>query len=152
MTWHEWEQLKKSATEKIQLDSAGSGGGLPEDGIVVHRDDLGAVGSEAFRLHAELKAKADLAGMGTDKHGDSSTAQAAAGLKRRGFAMAGALDKTLRTWSMQVKTVMQACANISNHLDYSQKLFDQEDAKIAADLRGKDGLTVPASRLNEYFK
>ncbi|MEU9790552.1 hypothetical protein AB0E27_07955 [Streptomyces sparsogenes] len=152
MTWHEWEQLKKSATERIQLDSAGSGGGLPEDGIVVHRDDLGAVGSEAYRLHAELKAKADLAGMGADKHGDSSTAQAAAALKRNGFALAAALDKTLRTWSVQVKTVMQACANISNHLDYSLKLHDQEDKKIAADLRGKDGLTVPASRLNEYFK
>jgi hypothetical protein len=152
MTWHEWEQLKKTAAERIQLDSASSGGGVPEDGIMVYRDDLGAVGSEAFRLHTELKAKADLAGMGTDKHGDSSTAQAAAALKKQGFAMAAALDKTLKTWSVQVKTVLQACANISNHLDYTKKLHAHEDMKIAADLRGADGLSLPASRLNKYFK
>ncbi|MES4901263.1 MULTISPECIES: hypothetical protein [unclassified Streptomyces] len=152
MTWHEWEQLKKTAAERIQLDSASSGGGVPEDGIMVYQDDLGAVGSEAFRLHTELKAKADLAGMGADKHGDSSTAQAAAALKKQGFAMAAALDKTLTTWSVQVKTVLQACANISNHLDYTKKLHAHEDAKIAADLRGKDGLSMPASRLNKYFK
>jgi hypothetical protein len=152
MTWHEWEQLKKTAAERIQLDSASSGGGVPEDGIMVYQDDLGAVGSEAFRLHTELKAKADLAGMGTDKHGDSSTAQAAAALKKQGFAMAAALDKTLKTWSVQVKTVLQACANISNHLDYTKKLHAHEDMKIAADLRGADGLSLPASRLNKYFK
>ncbi|WP_432587773.1 hypothetical protein ABVG11_20925 [Streptomyces sp. HD1123-B1] len=151
MTWHEWEQLKKTAADRIQLNSTHSRG-TSEDELVVHRDDLGAVGSEAFRLHTELQAKADLAGMGTNKHGDSSTAQAAAALKKHGFAMASALDKTLETWSTQVKTVLQACANISNHLDYTKKSHAHDDAKIAADLRGADGRALPTSRLNDYFK
>ncbi|WP_432038925.1 hypothetical protein [Streptomyces cucumeris] len=150
MTWQEWDQLKRTAADRMYLDSTGSGG---DDGdLVVRGDDLGAVGSEAFRLHVDLKAKADLAGIGADKHGDSSTTQAATSLKKHGFAMGPALDKTLKTWSVQVKTVLQACANISNHLDYSKKSHAHEDKRIAADLAGRDGRALPSSRLNEYFK
>jgi hypothetical protein len=37
--------------------------------LLVHQNDLGAVGHEAFILHAELKKKADVAGTGADKNG-----------------------------------------------------------------------------------
>ena len=54
-------------------------------------------------------------------------------------------------WTSQVKSVLQACAHISNHLDYSKKLHAHDDTRIAADLSGRTG-PVPVSVLNEYFK
>ncbi|MEU0337297.1 hypothetical protein ABZ261_28860, partial [Streptomyces sp. NPDC006193] len=63
-----------------------------------------------------------------------------------------ALEQTVETWTSQVKAVLQACAHISDHLDYSQKLHAEDDAKIGAVLRGSGGSAVSVSQLNEYFK
>jgi hypothetical protein len=48
--------------------------------------------------------------------------------------------------------VLQACAHISNHLNYSQKRHAEDDAQISAVLRASDGSTVSVSQLNGYFK
>ncbi|MEV6697744.1 hypothetical protein AB0M68_11260 [Streptomyces sp. NPDC051453] len=160
MAWDEWEQLKSDAaarrSEKMQLNQLapepGGGGSTGGADLVVNQDDLGAVGHEAFILHDHLHTQADIAGAGADKHGSGSTMQAATALKVGNFEMGSALETTVSVWTTQVKTVLQACAHISNHLDYSKKLHAQDDATIAVDLHQRDGSAVPVSRLNDLLK
>ncbi len=54
---------------------------------------------------------------------------------------------TLSVWESQVKAVRQACAHISNHLDFSKKLHANDDAEIAASIMRRDGTALPASEL-----
>jgi hypothetical protein len=131
---------------QLPTDSGGSSAGGQGD-LVVHQDDLGAVGHEAFVLHGRLHDNVNMAAAGADGAGNGSTAQAASALKSSNFVMGAALEETVEVWTTQVKAVLQACAHISNHLDYSKKLHAQNDTTIAADLSG-----MSVSRLNEYFK
>lgn len=128
----------------------GGPGGNGQADLVVNQDDLGAVGHEAFVLHSQLQKEADIAGAGAE--GAGSTMQAAAALKGSNFALGSELETTVSVWTSQVKSVLQACAHISNHLDYSKKTHAQNDAAIVASLRNRDGSAVPVSRLAEYFK
>lgn len=142
-------QGRKSAGTR--LNTAGSGGSASGAmDMVVTQDDLGAVGHEAFLLHDLLSQKADIAGAGSDKSGSGSTAQAATELSSRHLAMGGELLTTLSVWSSQVKTVLQMCAHISNHLDYSKKSHAQNDKRIEDSLRHRDGSTVRASEIARY--
>ncbi|MFC4607408.1 hypothetical protein ACFO9E_06210 [Streptomyces maoxianensis] len=156
MAWGEWEQLKSEAAEKestgMQLNQAPAGHGGGQGDFVAHQDDLGAVGHEAFILHDHLSRQADIAGAGMDKDGSGSTMQAAVSLKSRNFGLGSALETTVSMWDSQLKSLLQACAHISNHLDYSKALHANDDAQIAASIRQRDGAAVPVSRLNEYFK
>ncbi|MFG2781285.1 hypothetical protein ACGFY7_25970 [Streptomyces prunicolor] len=158
MAWAEWEQLKTEAATRrstgTQIDqlAAGDGGGSGGSDLIVRQDDLGAVGHEAYLLHTEFRAKADIAGRGSDKNGTGSTMQAAAALKGHNFTMGDGLSLTVEVWSTQVKSLLQACAHISNHLAYSKKLHAQDDASIAADLQRRDGSAVSVSALNDYFE
>lgn len=160
MAWDEWEQVKAEAAQKhaarTQLDqlpmAGGGGGGGGGQDLVVHQDDLGAVGHEAHILYDHLQKKADIAGAGADGGGSGSTAQAGATLKSHGFATGAALEKTVRVWTSQVKSVLQACAHISNHLDYSKKRHAEDDARIGAVLRRADGSVESVSKLNDYFE
>lgn len=153
MAWDEWKRLKAEASERraagMQLNQAGPAGTGDGD-LVVHQDDLGAVGHEAFILHGELQKRADIAGTGADKNGFGSTMQAAAALKSHDLMLGSELESTVEIWTSQVKHVLQACAHISNHLDYSKKLYAQEDQKIGADIRGRTG-PLPVSALYDYF-
>ncbi|MER6103400.1 hypothetical protein ABT115_14010 [Streptomyces sp. NPDC001832] len=155
MAWEEWERAKAAVQERhearMRLNQAAPGSGGGDGDLVVHQDDLGAVGHEAFILHGELKKRADIAGAGADKSGAGSTMQAAAALRSHNLGLGTELASTVEVWSSQVKHVLQACAHISNHLDYSKKLHAQEDARIAAELRGRTG-PMPVSALNDYFK
>lgn len=154
MVWEEWERAKAMVRDRreagMRLNQAPPGGGAGDGDLVVRQDDLGAVGHEAFTLHVELKKRADIAGAGADASGSGSTMQAAAALKSRSLALGTELESTLEVWNSQVKHVLQACAHISNHLDYSRRLHAQDDALIAADLRGRTG-PVPVSALSDYF-
>ncbi|KIF79340.1 hypothetical protein QR77_31715 [Streptomyces sp. 150FB] len=159
MAWDEWERMKDAAAGQDstamrlnQADAGGGGGGGPFGDLVVNQDDLGAVGHDAFVLHSQLHKQADIAGAGAGKDGVGSTAQAAADLKSGSFSLGPALATTVEMWTSQVKSVLQACAHISNHLDYTKRLHAVDDVKIAADLPDLDGLPLPVSRLNEYFK
>lgn len=62
---------------------------------MVHQDDLGAVGNEAFRVHGAPQKHADIAGAGMDKAGAGTTARAAAELKSRNFDAGTELFTTL---------------------------------------------------------
>ncbi|MGR3869349.1 hypothetical protein ACUXZZ_12230 [Streptomyces graminifolii] len=157
MAWEEWEQLKSQAAERQsthmrlnQLAPDGGGGG-PGD-LVVQQDDLGAVGHEAHILYDDIRSGADIAGAGAGKDGAGSTAQAASALKSRGFETGGALERTVEVWTSQVKSVLQACAHISDHLDYSKKRHAEDDAEIGTVVRDSDGGALSVSKLNEYFK
>lgn len=158
MAWDEWEQLKSEAAERHathmrlnQLPADGGGGGGGGD-LVVHQDDLGAVGHEAHILFDDLRNQADISRAGAGQGDAGSTMQAAASLKTHGFATGGALETTVEMWTSQLKSVLQACAHISNHLDYTKKLHTHDDAQIAAVIKGRDGSPMSVSQLNEYFK
>ncbi|MEU3920000.1 hypothetical protein [Streptomyces sp. NPDC029004] len=157
MAWDEWEQLKTQAAEKhstgmrlnqLPADPGGSGSGV----LVASQDDLGAVGHEAFILHGHLSKDADIAGAGMDKHGAGSTMQAAGNLKMHNFTFGSALETTVTVWDTQVKTLLQACAHISNHLNYSKKLHANDDAQVGISLHRRDGSAVPVSEIDKYFK
>ncbi|GGS59428.1 hypothetical protein [Streptomyces cinerochromogenes] len=153
MAWEEWERAKAAAAggdTRMRLNQAGSSGASAAD-LVVHQDDLGAVGHEAFVLHGELSKKADIAAAGAGNEASGSTMRAAAALKSHHLGLGSELETTVEMWTSQVKSVLQACAHISNHLDYSKKTHAHDDTRIAADLSGRTG-PVPVSVLNEYFK
>ncbi|MCD9144345.1 hypothetical protein [Streptomyces albireticuli] len=144
----EWAQHKADAGTRLNSASGGSGGGGTA-GLVVHVDDLGAVGHEAYVLHEGLRKAGDVT-RGA-KGGNGNTANAVAELKRENFATAGAISAAVEVWNSQLKTVLQACAHISNHLDYSKAEHARDDAKIAADLSAaKHPVTV--SEIEKYFK
>jgi hypothetical protein len=159
MAWDEWEQLKSAAAERpsggmelnrVPAEPGGTGAGSGD--LVVNQDDLGAVGHEAFNLHSDLSKGADLAGAGMDKHGAGSTMQASSELTSHNFALGAALSTTLTMWDSSLKTLLQACAHISNQLDYTRALHANDDAKIAASLKHRDGTAESWSKINEYFK
>ncbi|MGY0062213.1 hypothetical protein ACWY4P_37710 [Streptomyces sp. LZ34] len=161
----EWSQLKADAAgrqsahtrlNQSAADGGGGGGGADTKSgapdLVVHQDDLGAVGHEAFVLHGGLQKVADIAGAGANKEGVGSSMQAAKALSDHNFAMGEALSTTVSVWSSQVKTVLQMCAHISNHLDYSKKRHADDDVLIAASLRNRDGSAVSVSEISKLVK
>jgi hypothetical protein len=159
MAWDEWEQLKaesagRSSTHmqlnQLAADGGEGGGGGAGGNLVVNQDDLGAVGHDAHTLFEDLRTGTDIAGLYTD--GSGATMQAATSLKSHGFQMGGALELTVEIWTSQAKTVLQACAHISNHLDYSKKRHAQDDAEIAALVRHRDGSAASVSELSKYLK
>ncbi|WP_432027251.1 hypothetical protein [Streptomyces sp. 1222.5] len=157
MAWDEWEQLKSQAAERrstsMQLNhvpDAGGGGGSPD--LVVHQDDLGAIGHEASSLHGDLRVQADVAGMGMPGHGAGNSMQAATELSSSNFSLGDNLSLTVEMWTSQVNSLLDACALISNHLDYSKKLHANDDAQIAAEVKGRDGAGRSVSELDKYFK
>ncbi|WP_445394928.1 hypothetical protein ACSMX9_16855 [Streptomyces sp. LE64] len=155
MAWEEWERAKSAVRARheagMQLNQSAPGSGGGGEDLVVNQDDLGAVGHEASVLHGELRKRADIAGKGADENGSGSTMQASAVLAGHNLRLGGEIALTVEVWSSQVKHVLQACAHISNHLDYSKKLHAQEDARIADELCGRTG-PLPVSALNDYFK
>jgi hypothetical protein len=128
---------------------AGGGGGSAD--LVVHQDDLGAVGHEAFALHSDLHGQGDVAGMGMDAHGSGSTMQSATELANSNFALGDSLSLTVEIWTSQVKSLLDACALISNHLDFSKKMHANDDAEIAASVRRRDGSGRSVSEIDKYF-
>ncbi|MCQ8194591.1 hypothetical protein [Streptomyces rugosispiralis] len=152
----EWSQLRAAAADKqsthMRLNRADGGGttGTPSQGdLVVNQDDLGRVGHEAYMLHGRLKKAGDITRGAKD---DGSTAKAATVLSSHHFTMGDALTTTAMMWNDQLKTLLQACAHISNHLDYTKKSHSNEDAKIAASMARRDGGAMPVSEISKYYK
>ncbi|WP_323181589.1 hypothetical protein [Streptomyces sp. NBC_00572] len=120
--------------------------------LVVAQDDLGAVGHEAYLLHEQLREEPDIAGVGSDKSGEGATVQAANELSLRHMTMGNELLTTLSVWDSQVKTVLQMCAHISNHLDYSKRSYAENDKRIEDSLRHRDGTAVSVSEISTYVR
>ncbi|WP_431772813.1 hypothetical protein [Streptomyces cucumeris] len=156
----EWTELMSAAraqqSASMRLNQAISGPGSTSTAgkadLVVTQDDLGAVGHEAFRLHEQLRKKADIASAGSEKTESGSTARAAKEFSTHQLTMGNELLNTLSVWGLQVKTVLQMCAHISNHLDYSRKQHERDDKRIAASLQHRDGTAVSVSEISKYVK
>ncbi|MBD0743974.1 hypothetical protein [Streptomyces sp. CBMA152] len=138
----DWAALKAKA--QMRLDSVPSPDprGSSPDGadLILKYDDMGKIGHAAFLLHQHLSS--------AGKHAQPGTEAAAKSLGSDGFATGTALAKAGEGWQGQLQVLLDACAQISNHLDYSVKSSDQDDHAIAAQIRVatiSEYLHVPAT-------
>ncbi|MFF3017446.1 hypothetical protein [Streptomyces sp. NPDC057939] len=135
----EWSAARATAAANVslRLDRASPPG--PQAGgadLELDQDHIGAVGSEAHRLHSRLQ---------TDgKHAATATAEAAGALAREGFASGAALSRVNARWESQVKTLVAACAQISNGLNYSLSSHNKDEQQLYA--------AFTTSKLDGYLK
>ncbi|MEU5920036.1 hypothetical protein [Streptomyces sp. NPDC047141] len=148
----EWAAEKAAVAMRLnKADNAG--GSTPAKGsgdYVVEDDDLGDIGHAAYGLSNGLES--------AGKHASAASETAGGSLKGDGFDAGAALSEVNKTWETQVRTLLQACAHISNHLNFTKKSNRTEDDWIATRLRtvgpaapGVDD-AVSASRINQYFR
>ncbi|MER7698402.1 MULTISPECIES: hypothetical protein [unclassified Streptomyces] len=135
----EWAELRSAAAERsaMQINSAPAEGGGGAAGLVVNRDDLGAIGSDAYELRTRLSKDGD--------HARPATFDAAIALTNGNFASGSAVLKVHDRWQTHLKTLLDSCAHISNHLDYTKAQHAKDDVKIGGDLKA-------ISKLSEYMK
>ncbi|NWF28826.1 hypothetical protein HW130_21615 [Streptomyces sp. PKU-EA00015] len=118
MAWDEWEQLKASAAEKQSAQMQLNGlppedrpnAGSPQGDLQVHQKDLAKIGDHAFKLYNRLWQEARV----------TSTDGAGTDLDSQGFALGKALQHVSTRWDKQLGSVMDACALISNHMDFTK--------------------------------
>ncbi|MFF8833530.1 hypothetical protein [Streptomyces sp. NPDC015131] len=128
MAWDEWEQLKSSAAEKQSTgmrlnglppeDRPNAGG--PQGDLHVDQQDLAKIGDHAFGLYNRLWKEARVTS--TDATGTDLTSQ--------GFALGQALQHVSTRWDKQLGSVMDACALISNHLDFTKNAHAGDEIHI----------------------
>ncbi|MFC9815372.1 hypothetical protein ACFVJM_25205 [Streptomyces virginiae] len=135
----EWSAARAAAGSNVamrlnQAPASAPGGGAPD--LALNQDQIGAIGSEAYALHTRLQ---------TDgKHAATATTEAAGALTREGFASGAALLKANTVWEGQVKTLVAACATISNGLNYSLSSHAKDEQQLHADFT--------ASAIDTYLK
>ncbi|MFD5894251.1 MULTISPECIES: hypothetical protein [unclassified Streptomyces] len=133
----EWAQLRDEAARRhsMRLNSlpAEGGGG----NLVVNRDDLGRIGNDAYDLRVRLSRDGD--------HARPATHDAAIALTNGQFTSGSALLKVNDRWQTHLKTLLDACARISNHLDFTKAQHAKDDVKIEGDI-------APISALTDYMK
>ncbi|MYV57972.1 hypothetical protein [Streptomyces sp. SID3212] len=137
MAWDEWEQLKTAAAEsrstgmrlnQLPGDQGGGGGtaGDAQGDLKVTQSDLAAIGDKAFKLYNRLWKEARVAVPSSDK--------AAGDLTTQGFALGAALQHVSVRWEDQLKSLMDACAHISNHMDYTKNAHAGDEHFIQGQL------------------
>ncbi|GEB52456.1 MULTISPECIES: hypothetical protein [Streptomyces] len=112
--------------------------------LVVHDDELGALGHMAFELRARLST--------IGNHASQTTASAAGEMSSDGLDAGSALRELHDAWGTKLATVKEACAHISNHLDYSRAQHRSDDRKIATNMRNAKGEAMTVSRIYNYIK
>ena len=129
MAWEEWDQLKAQAADRhstrMQLNQypADQGGGSTQGDLVVGHKDLEQVGQAAHDLFDHFTTYSG--------HARVASEAAAGGLKGEGFALGGALEHVTERWTEQTKSLLDACAHISNHLRYTKNQHAADDSYIA---------------------
>lgn len=138
----EWAGLREAAAQRnsmrlnsLPADGGGGGGGAAD--LVVNRDDLGRIGNDAYGLRVRLSKDGD--------HARTTTHDAAIALTNSQFTSGSALLKVNDRWSTHLRTLLDACARISNHLDYTKAAHSKDEVKIEGDL-------TSVSKLSEYLK
>ncbi|BAC70248.1 hypothetical protein AQJ43_35150 [Streptomyces avermitilis] len=134
MAWDEWEQLKSEAQQRqqgtthMQLNQlpVDPGGGSTQGDLKVSQKDLAAIGDAAYELNQAFEHFSDLARMSSIAAGD--------GLKGEGYAIGSALDHVAERWVDQVRSLLDATAHISNHLDYTKGAHAGDEVYIAGTL------------------
>ncbi|MFE9539321.1 hypothetical protein [Streptomyces sp. NPDC006691] len=132
----EWSGLKAEALmrlDSVPMDPGGTASGGAD--LILRYDDMGKIGHAAFLLHQHVLSAA--------KHAQSQTEAAAKSLGNDGFSIGAALAKAEEGWRGQVQVLVDACAQISNHLDYSVTSSQQDDRFIAAQTQ--------VSKISEYL-
>ncbi|MFE3491961.1 hypothetical protein ACFXOS_02510 [Streptomyces sp. NPDC059175] len=127
MSWDEWEQLKSRAVERrstsMQLNQVPLEGGTePQGDLKVNQKDLALVGDSAFKLFETL-----------GKHGRDAWAPsqtAAKDLTTQGFELGGGLNHVQERWEKQLQSLLDACAHISNHMDFTKKAHAGDEYHI----------------------
>ncbi|MFI1929925.1 hypothetical protein [Streptomyces sp. NPDC020330] len=142
MAWDEWEQLKAGAVQRhatgMQLNQLGPGEGgstaLPGQtgDLKVSNGDLVKIGSQAHGLYNKLWDKARVAVPSSDK--------AAGDLRRQGFALGGGLQHVANRWDEQLKSLMDACAHIANHMQVTKKVHAGDEHYIQRQMSSIDTL------------
>lgn len=134
----EWAGLKREAAVRMQINGAPArdpGASPTGADLIVYDDELGKIGHFAYRLHNNLSADG--------KHAQTATQAAGKSLAADGFDMGKALSSASTAWEQQVGTLLDACAHISNHLDYTKASTKKDDEWIAAQ--------VSASKISGYY-
>lgn len=143
MAWDEWEQLKSQAAERqsahMQLNQVdpGTGGGAPPDpdsygDLRVAEADLAKIGDHAFKLYDRMWKDARIAVPSSDK--------AASDLTGQGFSLGAALQHVSLRWDEQLRSVLDACAHIANHMQVTKKLHDDDEHYIRRQMSSIDTL------------
>jgi len=144
MAWDEWEQLKTQAAERQstqmqlnQLDpgdgSPGIAGGPSKYGdLKVPNASLTKISKSAHTLYNKLWDKARVAVPSSDS--------AAGDLSKQGFALGAGLQHVSNRWEQQLKSLMDACAQITNHLQVSKKIHAGDDNYIMRQMSSIDAL------------
>ncbi|EFL22135.1 conserved hypothetical protein [Streptomyces himastatinicus ATCC 53653] len=148
----EWEQQKTEASEKqptqMQLNQAkGPGGhrGADADGdLVVHDDQLGKLGDMGRDLRERLSTYGD--------HARQTTFDASIELFNDGMDTGSALTELHDAWNTKLTTLKEACAHISNHLDYTRSAHRKDEDKIITGMKNAEGKAMTVSRIYEYIK
>ncbi|MFJ1745383.1 hypothetical protein ACIOJD_03955 [Streptomyces sp. NPDC088116] len=148
MAWDEWEQAKSSSAQtrlnQLPADGGGGSGGGGKDDLTVHDDELGKLGDMARSLRDQLSTDGD--------HARAATFDASNQLFNDGLTMGSGLLEVHDAWSTKLATLKEACAHISNHLDYSRSTHAQQEKKIVTGMQSLDGKTMTVSRIYDQFK
>ncbi|MEV7275687.1 hypothetical protein [Streptomyces sp. NPDC093111] len=124
----EWAGIRSAAQEDraamrlAHVDVDGDNGPSQDGDLRVGQTDLAAVGDAAFTLHTRLAAEGGHANVSTREAGTAMAAQ---------FALGAALTTVADKWREQVDTLLDACAHISNHLEYTRKTHADDEQWIA---------------------
>ncbi|MFJ8233501.1 hypothetical protein ACIQ9E_26645 [Streptomyces sp. NPDC094448] len=161
MAWDEWEQLKTAAVERqstqMQLnrvpDEPGDGKMLSTNSqgdLKVDQQHLAKVGDQAFELYNRLWNEGRVAEKTTDSAGTD--------LATQGFDLGGALTRVSVAWMSSLSDLMDACAHISNHMDFTKNahagdevFIERELSSIAALESGFDERVGPPGKRNEAY-
>ncbi|MFE7755497.1 hypothetical protein [Streptomyces sp. NPDC057429] len=139
----EWAALRAESTQRVDMrlngvDDGNGGHGAPSSpDLAVNQDNLGAIGHDAYGLRTRLSKDGD--------HARPTTFDAAIALTNGNFSSGSALLKVHDRWNTHMKTLLDACAQISNHLDYTKSAHAKDDMQIGGDL-------ISVSKLNDYLK
>ena len=140
----EWAALRADSAQRVDMrlnsvDAGGGGGGYGpvNPDLAVNQDNLGAIGHEAYGLRTRLTKEGD--------HARASTLEAAAALTNGNFVSGSALRKVEDRWNAHLRTLLDACSQVSNHLNYTKSAHAKDDVQIGGDL-------ISVSKLNEYLK
>ncbi|MEV6165986.1 hypothetical protein AB0L71_29555 [Streptomyces sp. NPDC052052] len=139
----EWAALRADATRRVDMrlngveGGAGGQAGPANADLAVNQDNLGAIGHDAYELRDRLSRDADRA--------RPTTFDAAIALTNGNFDSGSALLKVNDRWNTHLKTLLDACAQISNHLNYTKSAHAKDDVQIGGDL-------ISVSKLDEYLK
>ncbi|MEU9989377.1 hypothetical protein AB0E10_21795 [Streptomyces sp. NPDC048045] len=144
MAWDEWEQLKAQAAEgkstHMQLNHVDPGGGTygpyvtpsKTGDLKVGHGDLVKIGSAAHHLYDQLWDKARVATPSSDS--------AAGDLSKQGFALGAGLQRVSDRWDEQLKSLMDACAQISNHMQVTKAVHVNDESYIQRQMSSIDAL------------